>query len=360
MLRVHLQSRGPIPLAVGFDVAPGELLALVGPSGSGKSTILRCIAGLWAAASGRIEVGGECWLDSARGIGVVAHQRRVGMVFQSYALFPHLSATGNVRAAMTHVPRADRAARAEALLSMVNLSGLGGRRPAELSGGQQQRVALARALAREPRALLLDEPFSAVDRATRERLYREIAELRRRLTMPAVLVTHDMDEAARLADRMLVVHHGEGLQLGTPLEVTTRPDSPVVARLVGLRNVFEGRVAQAGVLDWQGLRLEADTTGFASGDGVHWVLPDGFAVLHRRDRPSRGEHENPLPGRIGECLVMGQTAHLTLRPDHAPGQSLHFSLPLHVVQRNGIEVGAQVSVSMLVEGIHCMRGSRSQ
>jgi molybdate transport system ATP-binding protein len=162
------------------------------------------------------------------------------MVFQSYGLFPHMTALGNVTAAMGHVEAGRREARGRELLDLVNLGGLEARRPAELSGGQQQRVAVARALAREPKVLLLDEPFSAVDKATRQRLYREIAELRRTLDMPVVLVTHDLDEAIMLADRMAVLHRGRTLQTGTADEVTMRPVSPEVARLVDLRNLFEG------------------------------------------------------------------------------------------------------------------------
>jgi len=363
-LQVVLRQVGPIPLDAAFDCAPGEVLALVGPSGSGKSTILRSIAGTYAPAAGRVTVGGETWFDGDRGLRVAAHRRRVGLVFQSYALFPHMTALANVAAAMGEAPAVERAERARALLALVHLEGLEQRRPAELSGGQQQRVAVARALAREPRVLLLDEPFSAVDRATRQRLYREIAELRRGLEMPVVLVTHDLDEAVMLADRLVVLYRGRTLQSGTPQEVTTRPASAEVARLVDLRNLFDAEVAARDpadgrlLLDWAGLRLEAragpEGATAAPGDRVTWVVPDGFVVLHRRDRPSRGEHENPVAGRIGMLLPIGQTAHLTLLPDHAPEQRLHFSVPLHVARRNGLEPGVAAAVSLLAEGIHVM------
>jgi molybdate transport system ATP-binding protein len=357
-LTVDLRAEAPIPLDTRFAVAPGEIAALVGPSGSGKSTVLRAIAGLWRPHEGRVLVDGEAWLDTAAGIVHPTRARRVGMVFQSYALFPHMTALGNVAAALGHLPGPDRAAKARALLALVNLAGLEDRRPAALSGGQQQRVAVARALAREPRTLLLDEPFSAVDRATRERLYREIAELRRVLAMPVVLVTHDMDEAARLADRLIVLHHGRTLQDGPPVDVLTRPATPEVARLIGVRNLFEAQVAGTDAsgharLDWAGLPLETRAR-LAPGARVAWAIPDGFVVLHRRDRPSRGEHENPVGGRIDEVLVLGQTVHLRLRPDHAPDLPLHFSVPLHVAQRNAVAPGVAAAVSLLAEGIHVM------
>jgi molybdate transport system ATP-binding protein len=361
-LEVRLEQEGPIPLDAAFACAPGEVLGLVGPSGSGKTTILRAIAGTYRPKAGRVTVNGETWLDTGRGLALPPHRRAAGMVFQSYALFPHMTALHNVTAAMGHLPAAERARRAGQILDLVHLAGLEHRRPAELSGGQQQRVAVARALAREPRVLLLDEPFSAVDKATRQRLYREIAELRRVLSMPVVLVTHDLDEAAMLADRLAVLHHGRILQTGTPEEVTTRPASPEVARLVDLRNVFEATVLahepERTWLDWAGTRLEAaPRPGIPAGARVAWVIPDGFVILHRRDRPSRGEHENPVAGHIEAMLVIGEIAQLTLRPAADPSLPIHFSVPRHVAHRNAIAPGVEAAVSLLASGIHLMPGA---
>lgn len=360
-LHVELHQEGPIPLAASLECAAGEVLALVGPSGSGKSTILRCIAGTCRPRGGTVRVNGHTWFSAADGVHVPPHHRPVGMVFQSYALFPHLTALGNVVSAMGHLPADGRKAQAGRLLSLVHLAGLEQRRPAELSGGQQQRVAVARALAREPAVLLLDEPFSAVDKSTRQRLYREIADLRRVLNMPVVLVTHDLDEALMLADKLTVLHHGRTLQTGDPQQVTTRPVSAEVARLVDLRNIFAGTVTAHDTasgrldLDWNGLPVEAATEApLAVGQRVTFVVPDGFVVLHRRDRPSRGEHENAVAGSIDSMLPIGPIAHLTLRPRHDPGLPLHFSVPLHVAHRNTIAAGVEASVSLLAEGIHVM------
>ena len=359
-LRVDLRQDAPIPLAAEFSCAPGEVLALVGPSGSGKTTILRSIAGTYRARHGAVAINGELWFCSADNIHLPPHRRAVGMVFQNYALFPHLTAVQNVMTAMERVPRHQRQAEARHLLQMVHLGGLEERRPAALSGGQQQRVAVARALARRPQALLLDEPFSAVDKATRQRLYREIADLRRALHLPIVLVTHDLDEALMLADRMAVLHHGHTLQTGTPEEVTTKPLSPEVARLVNLRNVFEGAIAghrdDGGTfVQWAGMTIEAaHDAHFPVGSSVCWVIPDGFVVVHRRDRPSRGEHENPVTGTVETLLAIGQAAMLTMRPHHDARLPLHFSVPLHVARRNGLAPGVEVTVSLLAEGIHLM------
>lgn len=233
-LTVKLHQESPIALDAEFAVAPGEIVALVGPSGSGKSTTLRAIAGLYAPSGGRIVCNGSVWLDREAGISVPARGRRVGMVFQSYALFPHLTAVENVMEALGDVGPETRHSRARALLQRMHLEGLEDRRPALLSGGQQQRVAVARALARRPDVLLLDEPFSAVDRVTRRRLRRELGELRRELSMPVILVTHDLDDVVRLADRMCVLNGGKILQTGSVEGVMARPANSIVAELLDL------------------------------------------------------------------------------------------------------------------------------
>ena len=358
-LQVRLRQASPIPLGVEFECAPGEMLAIVGPSGSGKTTVLRSIAGLYTPAAGDVRVDGRAWLDTERSLSLPAHERSVGLVFQSYALFPHMNALQNVACALLSLPRAERHARARDALAAVRLAGLEARRPAELSGGQQQRVAVARAIARNPQVLLLDEPFSAVDRSTRRRLYLEIAELRQTLRMPAVLVTHDLEEAAMLADRVAVIHHGETLQAGSALEVMSKPRTSAVARLVDLRNVFDGKLiaidpAGRGTLEWGELRLECAPQPLpAPGSRVTWTIPDGFIVLHRRDRPSRGEHENPVNGTVESLVLVGENARVGLRPAGAP-MPLHFTVPAHVARRNGLEKGVTAAVSLLAEGIHVM------
>jgi len=356
-VRVHQQH--PIPLDASFDCAPGEVLALTGPSGSGKSTLLRCIAGLERHATGFIACGANVWLDTEGGIFRTPQARAVGLVFQSYALFPHLTALGNVEAALGHRPRAAREPRARALLASVHLAGLEARRPAQLSGGQQQRVAMARALARDPQALLLDEPFAAVDRVTRQKLYRELAELRRTLAMPIVLVTHDLDEAAMLADRMCILYRGRTLQTGPPHEVLTRPLDARVARLVDLRNVFEATVraheAARTLIEWRGVMLEvAPRVPFAVGARVEWTVPVSGVVLHRRDRPSRGEHENPVSGTVDECVTLGDDTTIGLRIPAAGDALLTLRVPTHVARRNGIVLGVQASASLLADAIHVM------
>jgi molybdate transport system ATP-binding protein len=359
-LEVRLAQAGPIPLAVELACASGEVLALVGPSGSGKSTVLRCIAGVLHAREGRISVGGETWFDSTAGVSLSPRERSVGFVFQNYALFPHMSAQANVEAGLGHVPAPLRGERARSLLERVNLKGLESRRPAELSGGQQQRVAVARALARDPRALLLDEPFSAVDRSTRQILYRELATLRRDLAMPVVLVTHDLDEAAMLADRMCILHRGRTLQAGSPRDLMSRPATRLVARLVDLKNIFHGKVlahdAAAGITRIEGLGQALECIldeRLAIGSEVSWAVPGSHVILHRRDRPSRGERENPVRGVIADFLPLGESVSTVIRVE-GTDERLQVTFPLHVARRNGLEAGAEVVVSLLREGIHLM------
>jgi len=372
-LTVVLRQRTPIPLDCTLSCAPGEVLALVGPSGSGKSTVLRCIAGLHRPLHGRIDCGGATWFDSAQHLALPPQRRRVGMVFQSYSLLPHLSALNNVALALWHLPPVERVEQAGAWLARVHLQGLEHRHPAQLSGGQQQRVALARALARaiadlpnsttgtnEPAVLLLDEPFSAVDQVTRRKLQAELARLRREVTIPIVLVTHDLDEARMLADRMVLLHRGASLQSGPPEQVMTRPASAAIARQVGLSNLFEGRIGTSDAdgmtrLEWLGRRLDvAQNSSFAAGDRVYWVIPPEGILLHRRDRPSRGEAENPVAGSVADCIPLGPYTQVMLQPEGG-GLPLIFSVPTHVAQRNDIVAGAAARVTLLAQAIHLMR-----
>lgn len=301
-LKVTLRADVPIPLDLTFAVGPGELLALVGPSGSGKTTTLRTIAGFWRPEAARVEVAGNVWLDTGAGVCLPAHRRRVGLVFQDYALFPNMTAAQNVAAAMGDRPAGERGPAAERLLRRVHLDGLGHRRPEELSGGQKQRVALARALARRPNVLLLDEPFSAVDRATRGRLHDELIGLRADLSMPVVLVTHDIGEAQALADRMLVIDRGRVVAHGTAAAVMS---DPTALRQLGLREI-------AAMLSARIARQEADgTTRLDTAGGPIWLPTiDGtqgqrvrvrvlaHEVILSRARPEGLSAQNILSGRV--------------------------------------------------------------
>lgn len=236
-LTIKLTQSGPVELDVSFACAPGEVVALVGPSGSGKTTTLKAIAGLVRPQNGRVALGDDVWFDSGTGIFVRPEARRVGFVFQDYALFPHLTVLGNVTLAMGHIDAALRHEKGCEVLERVGIASLADRRPGQLSGGERQRVAIARALARGPQVLLLDEPFSAIDRPARQRLKAEVRALTAAVGVPVVLVTHDIDEAAALASRIVVIDAGATIATGTPDDMMTNSVSPRVAEILGIEPV---------------------------------------------------------------------------------------------------------------------------
>jgi molybdate transport system ATP-binding protein len=231
-------------LDVALAVEPGSCLALAGPSGAGKSTALRIVAGLLRPDRGSVRCGEHVWLDTGRGLDLPPERRRCGYVFQDYALFEHLSAWRNVAYGLRDLPRAERRARAEALLDRFGLLERAHARPRELAGGERQRVAVARALAREPSALLLDEPLAALDARTRAAAGRELAAVLRDSAVPAVLVTHDFAEAAVLGDRVAVMDAGRIVQEGTAGELAAAPASAFVADFTGAV-VLTGRARAA-------------------------------------------------------------------------------------------------------------------
>ncbi|KAF1691422.1 sulfate ABC transporter ATP-binding protein [Pseudoxanthomonas jiangsuensis] len=261
---------------ISLDIHKGELLALLGPSGSGKTTLLRVIAGLEHADGGRILFGGE---DASR-LGV--QERRVGFVFQHYALFKHMTVADNigfglkVRSGGERWPARKIANRVEELLSLVQLQGLGGRYPAQLSGGQRQRVALARALAIEPRVLLLDEPFGALDAQVRRDLRAWLRQIHEQTGLTTVFVTHDQEEALELADRVAILNGGRIEQLATPAEAYDRPATPFVYSFVGAVNRLRGR-RRGDRIEVAGLALPAAAT-TGEGELDLYVRPEDLRV----------------------------------------------------------------------------------
>jgi molybdate transport system ATP-binding protein len=360
-IQVNLQQQQPIPLAVRLECRAGELLALVGPSGSGKTTILRAIAGLYQPRNSHIICQGEIWQNSARKLFLPTHQCHVGLVFQNYALFPHMTVLENIRQAFDKAPKQQQQADAMDLLKKVHLQGLENRYPRTLSGGQQQRVAVARALARRPKVLLLDEPFSAVDQVTRRKLHRELITLKQSLSIPIILVTHDLEETVLLADRMALLYKGEILQTGTPEFVAAHPQTATVARLMDQQNLFTALVlshdptANITRLRWRDMELEATCQEqFTVNQRVCWCIQSSNILLHRRDRPSNGDRENPMQGQIVEYLESNGLANLLVQVDRELKINLTANVPLHVARRNRLGLNEQIGISLLGEGIHLM------
>jgi molybdate transport system ATP-binding protein len=300
--------RGDFILDLHLRVEPGEVLGVLGPNGAGKTTLLRTLAGLEALSGGTIRLGDLVLDDASQDTFVPPDRRPVGLVFQSYRLFPHLDVLDNIAFASRSRGASRRASRAAATpwLERLELTGLATRRPGQISGGQAQRVALARALAAEPGLLLLDEPLAALDARTRVTVR---AELRRHLSQfagPVLVVTHDPLEAMVMADRLLVLEHGRVVQQGSPAHVAARPATEYVARLVGL-NLYAGRLdvpAGTVALDGGGSLAATVTTDLRPGDPVLVGLRPSAVTLHTT-RPEHASPRNVWPGTVEHLELLG-------------------------------------------------------
>jgi molybdate transport system ATP-binding protein len=311
-------GRDDFTLDLGLEIGAGEVVALLGPNGAGKSTALRALAGLLRLTSGQITISGRVVADSVSGVHLAPHERPIGVVFQDYLLFPHLTVLDNVAFGplVRGLERSEARGRAAAWLARVGIAELASVKPRSVSGGQAQRVALARALAAEPRLLLLDEPLAALDAKT-HLLVR--AEVRRHLSDfhgATLLVTHDPIDAAVLADRLVVIEHGRVVQQGLPREVARRPRTDYVARLVGL-NLLAGRGHGHRVLLPTGGSVELAESAF--GD-VHVAFRPAAVSLfvHRPD----GSPRNLWAGRIAALEPHGDGVRVEITEAPDPKSSI--------------------------------------
>jgi len=353
-LSVQLRHDAPA-LDFAAEIPDGGITALVGPSGSGKTSILRAIAGLLPVRQARIALGAEVWDDAA------THRptrlRPIGFVSQHYGLFPHLTVQGNVETALGHLAPAARRTRAQHCIALAHVEGLESRHPHELSGGQKQRVALARAIARAPQVLLLDEPFSAVDRSTRKRLHVELLRLHRQLGATVVLVTHDLDEAAQLASHLILLRRGRLVQAGATGEVLTRPASEEAARLLDITNIFTARIetapGQAALqLRWGPHTLNLGGSRPAGVDGeLRWAVLPTNVILLRPDKPLSNHLENPLPARVEEVVELGSEATVWLQPQGLAETRLQMRLPVRAVRRYLLAAGQDVTICLRASDI---------
>jgi sulfate transport system ATP-binding protein len=326
----------PVLRGIDLDIADGELIALLGASGSGKTTLLRILAGLDWPNAGEVQVDGADWLA------LEAQRRQVGFVFQHYALFQHMSVFENIAFGLRVRPRALRPPEAEIrarvgeLIELVQIGGLADRYPAQLSGGQRQRVALARALAIQPKVLLLDEPFGALDARVRKDLRRWLRGLHERLGMTTIFVTHDQEEAFELADRVVVMGEGRIEQVGTPDEIYEHPASPFVARFLGGVNELPAELH-----DGRLLVAEADTSSVA-----RIAAGDGEVTLFVRPHEIALRHDAGAGARILDAASNGPTFHYDVA---LPGleRPVEVMLPREAVRERPLRRGDAVRLQIL-------------
>jgi molybdate transport system ATP-binding protein len=294
------------PLELALEIS--GTVALVGPSGAGKTSVLRVIAGLAEPARGRVALDGEPWLDTERRISLPPERRRVGLVFQDYALFPHLGVRANVAFGAG-------GRRVEPLLERFRIGHLASAHPEELSGGERQRVALARALARDPAVLLLDEPLAALDAHTKAEVRHELAELLHRLALPTLLVTHDYEDAAALADLVGVLVDGRLRQLGSPAELVARPRDAFVASFTGA-NLLRGR-ARGGEGALTAIRLESGENLYSAdeADGEVGVVVYPWEVsVARTHAPDADSALNVVRGQVGSLVEVANRVRVRVGP----------------------------------------------
>jgi iron(III) transport system ATP-binding protein len=300
--------------SVDLSVANGELVCMLGPSGCGKSTTLRLIAGFIAPTAGEVRVGGKRL--SWEGGGLPPERRNMSMIFQSYALWPHMTIAENVAYGLTlrRLPRTEVASRTKVMLDVVKLGTLAERYPAELSGGQQQRAALARALVVEPETLLLDEPLSNLDAALREEMRFELRRLHDTYRFTTVYVTHDQAEAMTAADRIVVMNDGRIEQVGSPQEIYERPRTEFVARFFGGANILQGTAVTPQAISMGGTIINAAESEFETGRPGAISIRFHDVKVHA-ERPGNGAAVQGLPMRVARRTFLGPVIDLALEHD---------------------------------------------
>ena len=346
LVKVFPGSKGEVRAlrGVSFDVAKGELFTLLGPSGCGKTTTLRCVAGLEQPVAGEISIEDRVVFSARDGAFVPPEERRIGMVFQSYAIWPHMTVFQNVAYPLTgSASRGEIRERVESILERLSLGALEDRLAPNLSGGQQQRVALARALVAQPRILLLDEPLSNLDAKLREQMRFELKSLQESFGITAVYVTHDQEEALALSDRIGVMHEGVLLEVGVPAELYSRPMHKITADFLGTANFVPARAAGGMNNSAMELLVESSlgrfvaqrSTEWQNGEGLLFFRPENIEFAN--DESAADSGSNYATGTVERVTYLGNAADVILRcgevtlrarihPAHAPatGKQVKF------------------------------------
>jgi molybdate transport system ATP-binding protein len=362
MFEIAIQKQlSGFALQVQFTAPEDQIIVLFGPSGAGKSMTLASIAGFVEPDEGQIVIGPRTLFDSRKSINLTPQDRRIGLVKQDLALFPHLTVSQNIEYGLFRESPQARRERVRYFVHLMNLDGLEARLPAQLSGGQQQRVALARALAPNPELLLLDEPFSALDAPTRVQLRNELLNLQREIKVPVIFVTHDLGEAYFLADQLAVIDAGRVLQIDSPGEILQHPNSLMVARAIGVKNILPGTVEESNNeychVRLGGTVIETLPSTFKPGARVSVSIRPERVMLLRPEQAGQASDENALSGEILRETNDGMTATLFFRaaasrlvPEH--DYDLQIELPVYVYERLDLTHRRIWTVSLRKSAIH--------
>jgi ABC-type Fe3+/spermidine/putrescine transport system ATPase subunit len=333
--------------AIDLDVRPGELMALLGPSGCGKTTTLRMVAGLEQPTSGEIRFGGNTFISTADDIELAAHRRNIGMVFQSYALWPHMTVHENVAYPLSvrRVPSAEIKHRVAHILELMELGSLAAKTIPQLSGGQQQRVALARALVYEPSLMLFDEPFSNLDANLRANMRMELKNLRRKVAMTGLFVTHDQAEALSIADSIAIMNGGRIEQIGAPRDIYARPATKFVRDFLGsvlsLHGTYDASGGDSRVRLSDGTTLSCPAPVVDPGHRAEVSIRPEFVRFYEVDEPAR---ENTVTGTVEELLFTGDRFETRLR---IAGEPVFTELPADRPWREGDAIRLHLPIAAL-------------
>jgi len=331
-----------------------EMIVLFGPSGAGKTLTLECIAGLEVPDKGYINVNGITYFDSEKSINISPQKRKTGYLFQNFALFPHLTVEENIIFGLRSGNNTKE--KMQEMLDVFEIHELEKRYPSQLSGGQRQRVALARALITRPKILLLDEPFSSLDYIVRMRLRRDLKKIREIIKIPIILITHNPVEAYTMADTIIVYKHGGIEQIAPPKEIFSKPINENVAKLVGMNNIFKGKILDIindEVMIQSHKKIIALRMGSLQiGEKVTWCIRPDQVMVVREDRPlGKTVASNIFSGRITEIISNGATYLLYIDGDF----NLEIEMPSHAFERLDIKHGQIIRVSLKKSAIHIIK-----
>lgn len=306
-------------LDVSFEMK-NELVVLFGPSGSGKTTLFKCISGITEPDDGKITVGSKVYYNKDQKINLPIQKRNLGYVFQNYTLFPHMNVRKNIECGLKGWEKEEKEERVVEMLNLLHIEELENRYPSQLSGGQKQRVALARALAPKPGILLLDEPFSALDMEIRTKLAEKIKNLQNKIGIPLLFITHNLEEAFLMADRILILHGGKAQQFGTPEEIFCHPENLHVAELIGILNIFDNAYVEEHdeeskimVLKSENMRIRIKSLNLKAGNKISWGIHPENITLLSHDPNSENQKDNTYSAHVNSIISKGPKKRIALK-----------------------------------------------